>query len=116
MKTKNEIIKLLTNDKRLRDSDSKLIARFWSNELEVKGIDVKKITAYDFLCLFATGKLHNTEGLTRMRRKVQEENKELRGERYYERKTKLTNHMKEKLGYPIDNSCKVPQKRGYFEY
>ena len=44
MKTKNEIIKLLTHDKRLRDSDSKLIARFWSNELQAKGIDVKKIT------------------------------------------------------------------------
>ena len=116
MKTKNEIKKLLINDKRLRDSDSKLIARFWTNELEKKGMDTSKMSAYEFLCMFAQSKQHNVEGLTRMRRKVQEENKELRGERYYERKTKLTNHMKEKLGYPVDNSCKVPKQRGYFEY
>ena len=102
MKIKNKIKKLLSNDNRLKDNDSKLIARFWANELQEKGVDVNKITAFDFLCLFANGSLHNAEGITRMRRKVQEENKELRGDKYYERKTKLTNHMKAKLGYPID--------------
>ena len=116
MKTKEEIEKLLTIDERLRDSDCKLIARFWANELSAKNIDINKISAYDFLSMYATNQLHNTEGISRMRRKVQEENIKLRGERYYDRKTKLTNHMKEKLGYPVNNSCKIPKQRGYFEY
>ena len=46
MKTKDEIKRLLTNDKRLRDSDSKLIARFWNNELERKGIDTKGLDEF----------------------------------------------------------------------
>ena len=113
MKTKDEIKKLLTNDKRLRDSDSKLIARFWTNELETKGMDTKDMTAYEFLCLFAQSKLHNVEGLTRMRRKVQEENEHLRGKVYHFRKHNLQNKMKAKLGYNIHMSCEVP--KGYYE-
>jgi len=74
MKTKEEIKILLTNDERLRDSDAKLIARFWTNELKRKNIDTQDITAHEFLLMYATNKLHNVEGLTRMRRKVQEEN------------------------------------------
>jgi hypothetical protein len=100
MKTKDEIKKLLTNDERLRDSDSKLIARFWTN-------------AYEFLCLFAQSKLHNVEGLTRMRRKVQEENENLRGKLYNFRKHNLQNKMKAKLGYNIHMSCEVP--KGHYE-
>tara|TARA_R100001460_G_scaffold107905_2_gene157532 strand:- start:9006 stop:9365 length:360 start_codon:yes stop_codon:yes gene_type:complete len=119
MKTKDEIKKLLTNDKRLRDSDSKLIARFWTNELEKKGMDTNKMSAYEFLCMFAQSKLHNVEGLTRMRRKVQEENVELRGELYKERQTTQQNKMKEKLGYKVHMSCQVPKQHtigGYDEY
>jgi len=49
MKTKEEIKILLTNDERLRDSDAKLIARFWTNELKRKNIDTQDITAHEFL-------------------------------------------------------------------
>tara|TARA_R100000664_G_C2701740_1_gene101816 strand:- start:38 stop:346 length:309 start_codon:yes stop_codon:yes gene_type:complete len=99
MKTKEEITKLLKQDERLRDSDAKLIARFWTNELQRKNIDTKDITAHEFLKMYATNKLHNVEGLTRMRRKVQEENKDLRGNVYFERQTIRQKKMKEKLGY-----------------
>ena len=110
MKTKDEITKLLTNDKRLRDSDAKLIARFWTNELKAKNINTKDITAHEFLTMYATNRLHNVEGLTRMRRKVQEENEHLRGEFYQERQTTQQNKMKAKLGYNIYMSCHVPKK------
>ena len=59
MKTKEQIEELLTNDSRLRDSDAKMIARFWTNELKRKNINTKEITAHEFLKLFATNKLHN---------------------------------------------------------
>ena len=110
MKTKDEITKLLTNDKRLRDSDAKLIARFWTNELKAKNINTKDITAHEFLTMYATNRLHNVEGLTRMRRKVQEENEHLRGELYKERQTTQQNKMKTKLGYNIKMSCEIPKK------
>jgi hypothetical protein len=120
MKTKDEIKRLLTNDKRLRDSDSKLIARFWNNELERKGIDTKDMTAYEFLCLFAQSKLHNVEGITRMRRKVQEENEDLRGDMYKERQTTQQNKMKAKLGYnekiKVHMSCQVPKQYTFGSY
>ena len=110
MKTKEEIKNLLTNDSRLRDSDAKMIARFWTNELKRKDIDTKDITAHEFLTMFATNKLHNVEGLTRMRRKVQEENEHLRGKYYNERQTNQQNKMKAKLGYNIFMSCQIPKK------
>ena len=101
MKTKEQIEELLTNDSRLRDSDAKMIARFWTNELKRKNINTKEITAHEFLKLFATNKLHNVEGLTRMRRKVQEENEQLRGRCYNERQTTMQKKMKAKLGYEV---------------
>jgi|TARA_R100000084_G_scaffold63059_2_gene27284 hypothetical protein len=104
MKTKEEIKRLLTNDERLRDSDAKLIARFWTNELKRKNIDTKDITAHEFLSMYATSKLHNVEGLTRMRRKVQEENEHLRGKLYKERQTTQQDKMKAKLGYNVKMS------------
>ena len=110
MKTKEEIKNLLTNDSRLRDSDAKMIARFWTNELKRKSIDTKEITAHEFLTLFATNKLHNVEGLTRMRRKVQEENEHLRGNFYKDRQTTQQDKMKAKLGYNINMSCQLPRK------
>ena len=110
MKTKDEITKLLTNDKRLRDSDAKLIARFWTNELKAKNINTQDITAHEFLTMYDTNKLHNVEGLTRMRRKVQEENEHLRGKFYKERQTTQQNKMKAELGYNVNLSCELPKK------
>ena len=104
MNTKEEIKKLLTQDPRVQDSDAKLIARFWTNELKRKNIDTQNITAHEFLKLYATNKLHNVEGLTRMRRKVQEENEHLRGQFYKERQTTQQNKMKAKLGYNVKMS------------
>ena len=72
------------------------------DRLKDKGIDSKEITAHEFLKLFATNKLHNVEGLTRMRRKVQEENEHLRGRCYNERQTTQQKKMKARLGYEVN--------------
>ena len=49
--------------------------------------------------MYATNQLHNTEGISRMRRKVQEENKHLRGQFYKGRQTTKQDEWKAKLGY-----------------
>ena len=113
MKTKEIIKTLLTENPQLRDSDAKLKCRFWTNELKTRGIDTKQITAHEFLVMLSQNKLHNAEGLTRMRRKVQEEHEHLRGEFYKERQTTQQNKMKAKLGYNINLSCQIPNKKPY---
>ena len=113
MKTKEIIKTLLTENPQLRDSDAKLKCRFWTNELKTSGIDTKQITAHEFLIMLSQNKLHNAEGLTRMRRKVQEENEHLRGVLYKERQTTQQNKMKAKLGYNINLSCQIPNKKPY---
>ena len=110
MKTKEIIKTLLEQSPQLRDSDAKLKSRFWTNELKTRGIDTKQITAHEFLIMLSQNKLHNAEGLTRMRRKVQEENEHLRGDLYKERQTTQQNKMKAKLGYNVNLSCELPKK------
>lgn len=69
----------------LRDSDEKLIAFIWRDEVERKyGNDaLLKMSAYDFLkdC-FIGGVISSSDSITRARRKVQENNPDLRGKLY----------------------------------
>jgi hypothetical protein len=102
MNAKDEIKRLLTKHPHLQDSDQKLIATFWFNEIKAKGINIYEITGHEFLKLFAENKLHNTGGLRRMRRKVQEENKHLRGKYYHDRQTTKQKEWKERLGYEVN--------------
>lgn len=62
-----------------KDDDGILLAHFWSEES-------KKIpTKAGFIHALANKELTSAETITRCRRKLQEENPELRGKRYYER-------------------------------
>ena len=110
MNAKKIIKTLLTNDMRLRDCDKKLLARFWTNQCKEKGINTKEITAHKLLSLLANNQLKSPEAITRMRRKVQEENELLRGNMYKNRQTKQQNRIKAKLGYNINLSCELPKK------
>ena len=99
MKTKNKVKRLLAQRPKLRDSDSKLIARYWFNELEAMGLDAEEVTAYELLCMVAASKLSSSETIRRVRRKLQEECPELRGSMYVARKGKIQNEWKKALGY-----------------
>tara|TARA_B100001093_G_C26834755_1_gene1017833 strand:- start:1202 stop:1573 length:372 start_codon:yes stop_codon:yes gene_type:complete len=110
MNAKQIIKMLLMNDIRLRDCDFKLLARYWTNQCNVNGIDTKEITAHKFLSLLANKQFKSPEAITRMRRKVQEENELLRGNMYNNRQTKQQNRIKAKLGYNINLSCELPKK------
>jgi hypothetical protein len=67
-----------------RDDDNKLVAYIWWKHLKNNNIP-EDIIAMDFLQLYAKNELPQADAITRARRKVQEENPELRGELYNER-------------------------------
>jgi len=99
MKTKIEIEKLLIKSPHLKDSDNKLIATYWFRELEYLGLDPKTASAYDFLKLYSQSNVTNAETIRRMRAKLQEEKKDLRGKVYYKRKGIMQEKWREELGY-----------------
>lgn len=99
MKSKQKVLSLLMNKPELRDSDNKLIARYWHNEMIGKGMNPSEMSAYEMLCLFAESKLTSPETIHRVRRKLQEEYKELRGKKYQERKGTIQNQWRKDLGY-----------------
>jgi hypothetical protein len=91
--------KLLNEDKRYRDSDKKLSAKIWATQYG--GIDkMKDISAYDFLCEYVKDDTHlySQESIGRARRKIQEENPELRGKKYKKKQREQTS-VREALGY-----------------
>lgn len=81
---KSKITKLLTDVPRLRDSDNKLIATIWYSQLSKETI--KTMSAFDFLQAFSNGVLSNPEACRRSRQKIQEQNHDLRGKSYKNRK------------------------------
>ena len=102
MKTKEVVKQLLTNKPHLRDSDPKLIATYWFNELKKKNIDPNKINGLEFMQMFANSKLTNIKTIERMRRKLQEECTELRGKMYKARKETIQDQWKKDLGYEVN--------------
>ena len=102
MKTKDEVKNLLIQKPHLRDSDSKLIATYWFNELKAKQIDPADITGLEFMKLFADSRLTNIKTIERMRRKLQEEHPELRGKLYRARKEIIQDQWKKDLGYEVN--------------
>ena len=99
MKTKEVVKQLLIDTPHLRDSDPKLIATYWFNELKAKQIDPNNINGLEFMQMFANGKLTNIKTIERMRRKLQEEHPELRGKIYVARKGTIQDQWRKDLGY-----------------
>lgn len=90
---------LLENDPKYRDCDKTLSAKIWS--IQLGGMEkLHGMTAYDFLCEYVKtkGKLYSQESIGRARRKLQEQNINLRGKSYKEKKAKQKD-VKEVLGY-----------------
>lgn len=78
VKVKDKVEYLLVRYPLLRDDDNKLIAKIWYSETDT-------VTARDFLVSLGSGELCSSEAITRCRRKLQESNPELRGEKYNQR-------------------------------
>jgi hypothetical protein len=76
---KDRVKALLVKHPHLRDSDNKLIANIWSQDLRKMGLISVDITAFNFLYRYSEGNLTNAETIRRVRQKIQEENPDLRG-------------------------------------
>lgn len=103
IKTKEKVRYWLSKFNHLKDNDNKLCANIWNEELK-EFIVIRKSTARDFLRLYSEGKLTSAPSIKRARAKLQEEQPEYRGEKYYMRKGIYQNQWRKDLGYEIKNS------------
>ena len=78
-KIKDRVKVLLINHEHLRNSDNRLIATVWKQDLLNKGLNLALTSAYDFLNLYSVEAFTNAETIRRVRQKIQEENPDLRG-------------------------------------
>ena len=108
--TRSIVLYFLESYDRLRDSDEKLIATIWKLELVKNKVDPKKITAFNFLQLFADGKLTNPESIRRSRAKIQENIPELRGSNYKERQGNSPDIQDDLRTFFDDNDTDNPKK------
>lgn len=95
---KQTVIDLLTQYTDFKDNDNQLVAWFWNLEMEKMGYPPTNTTTTKFLKLMAFGKLTSADTITRVRRLIQEENPELRGNKYNQRQANQTK-VKKDLGY-----------------
>ena len=103
MKAKDKVKILLNKFPRFRDSDNKLIAAYWFEELKRKGLNPNEINAMEFLHLFADSKITNPERIRIKRAKLQEEDSSLRGNNYSLRKGAIQDKWRKDLGYESGN-------------
>ena len=71
----DRVIRLLTIESTLRDDDRRLICNIWWKSVS----NPELLMFEDFIKLYIKGKVPESDSITRCRRKVQEEKKELRG-------------------------------------
>jgi hypothetical protein len=86
----------LVKAERYRDDDNLLVVSIWWEELAKMGYDGRNLSAYDFMNLYKSQKLTSSDTITRARRKIQEENPDLRGKSYQSRQAK-TEDVKQEL-------------------
>lgn len=94
LKTKEKVYQLLLRYPQYRDSDNKLLAQIWFDEIGKS----RELDAYSFLKMLANNELSSLESVTRCRRMLQEDFSNLRGEKWNERHQQQTN-VKKDLGY-----------------
>lgn len=79
---------VLCEDKRTRDNDHLLSVIIWHKQLKAAGLDMTKMSAYDFMLLYRDKELANHDTITRARRKVQQDNELLRGDKHKDKQAK----------------------------
>ena len=87
----DEVKKLLTKYPSLRDNDDKLMANIWCNRID--NLDIT--TATTVLIMLADRKLPSYESISRCRRKLQEDNPNLRGNKWIQRQSRARKIRKE---------------------
>ena len=72
----DQVIKLLKKKSHLRDSDRRLTCNIWWKSVS----NPELLMFEDFIRLYIKGDIPESDSITRCRRKIQEENEQLRGE------------------------------------
>jgi|TARA_R100000501_G_C2607894_1_gene103183 hypothetical protein len=86
-----EVERFLTKYPILRDDDERLMANIWNSHIgNLEDVDGKEI-----LHMLANHKLPSYESISRCRRKIQEKNPHLRGEKWNERHGRASKIRKE---------------------
>ena len=91
---KDKVEYMLETYPHLRDSDARLMSSIWNSECK----NSEKITAHDFLKMYASGKLTCAEGIRRSRQLIQQKNPSLRGKSYrgrHKEELKIRSEIKE---------------------
>jgi len=92
---KSKVKQILTDHKETRDDNAKLIHIYY-----IDYCDIELYTSYvKFIDRLIRKEIPSIETLTRLSRQVQEQNPELRGEKWRLRKTVKTEIAKKDLGY-----------------
>lgn len=100
-KTREFILQLLIAKPELKDNDEKLVSNIIYQFLLLAKIDPHNFSAWQLLQMYSENKLPTVDYITRVRRKIQETNIELRGEKYYARQSKskkIANEITTKKG------------------
>lgn len=84
---KDKVRFLLQTNPALRDSDMKLIATYYFHEIGKEQIDT--MNAYDLLTKISSSKMTNFETIRRLRMQLQQNDEELRGSEYKNRKKRV---------------------------
>lgn len=82
---KRLIKNILINVPTTRDSDKNMLCLVW--EYELNSLKMLECKATEFFELYSTHKVSNADSVSRIKRKLQEEIPELRGEKWEERRT-----------------------------
>ena len=88
----SRVTRLLTIKSDLRDNDRRLTCNIWWKSVS----NPESLTFEDFIKLYIKGKIPESDSITRCRRKVQEEVKELRGNTW-ERRHGLEKMVREEI-------------------
>lgn len=91
--TKDKVTELLRLSQTYRDSDEKLVVRFWWDELahlDTQEANRKTYSMVYFFEKYASGQITSADVITRARRKAQQENPDLRGKTWKERRSQQT--------------------------
>jgi hypothetical protein len=84
---KDKVRFLLQTNPAVRDSDMKLIATYYFHEIGKEQID--SMNAYDLLTKISSSKMTNFESIRRLRMQLQQNDEELRGSEYKNRKKRI---------------------------
>lgn len=84
---KDKVKFLLQTNPALRDNDMKLIATYYFHE--IGKVEIDKLNAYDLLTKISSSKMTNFESIRRLRMQLQQNDGELRGSEYKNRKKRI---------------------------